>query len=155
MVREDAVHLTVEGHQRLVEELAHLRDEKRPELVARIREENEAGDVSDNSEYEELKEELVMTDARIRDLEFLLKTAVIVEPAPKGEIGLGSSVTLKSDDGETETWRLVSPEEADTRVGAISTDSPVGHSLTGLKKGERAVVETPGGSITYTIVRID
>lgn len=154
MTRQDVVRLTPEGRARLQEELEQIKSEKRPALSARLLEENEHGDVSDNSEYEDLKEELVMADARIHELELLLDSAEDVEPAPRGTIGLGSSITLRSDDGEEETWRLVSPQEADTRVGAISTNSPVGHSLIGLKKGDKTTVETPGGSITYKIISI-
>ena len=80
---------------RLQEELEHTIKDKRPALSARLLEENEHGDVSDNSEYEDLKEELVMADARIHELELLLDSAEDVEPAPRGTIGLGSSVTLQ------------------------------------------------------------
>jgi len=63
-------------------------------------------------------------------------------------------VTICDDSGEEETWRLVSPEEADTRAGTISTDSPVGHALIGRRAGEKATVQTPGGTIVYTILRV-
>jgi transcription elongation factor GreA len=154
MVRNHVVRLTPEGRDRLQEELEHLRHTKMPELTTRIQDANEHGDISDNSEYEDLKEEVVMTDARITELEFLLDTAEIVQPPSDGEIGLGSTVTILSDDGESETWRLVSPEEADTRAGAISTDSPVGSALVGRKKGDKTTVETPGGVITYTVKNV-
>jgi transcription elongation factor GreA len=154
MVRDHVVRLTPEGRERLKEELEHLRNVKMPELTARIQDANEHGDISDNSEYEDLKEEVVLTDARITELEYLLDTAEVVEPTSDGTIGLGSTVTIVSDDGESETWRLVSPEEADTRAGTISTDSPVGAALMGRKKGDTAVVETPGGAISYTVKKI-
>jgi transcription elongation factor GreA len=154
MVRNHVVQLTAEGRDRLKEELEHLRHSKLPELTTRIQDANEHGDISDNSEYEDLKEEVVMTDARITELEFLLDTAEIIEAPSGGTIGLGSTVTILSDDGESETWRLVSPEEADTRAGAISTDSPVGSALVGRKKGDKTTVETPGGAITYTVKKV-
>jgi transcription elongation factor GreA len=154
MVRDRVVQLTPEGRQRLADELNHLRAVKLPELTTRIQDANEHGDISDNSEYEELKEELVLTDARIHELEFLLNKAEDVAPPERGRVGLGSSVTIRSDDGEEETWRLVSPEEADTRIGAISTDSPVGHALMGRKKGDITTVETPAGTITYSVTSV-
>ena len=154
MTRQDVVRLTPEGRLRLQDELEHIRTEKRPALSARLQEENEHGDVSDNSEYEDLKEELIMVDARIHELELLLDSAEDVEPAPRGTVGLGSTVTIQTDDGEQETWRLVSPQEADTRIGAISTSSPVGHAIMGLKKGDVASVATPGGTFVYTIVSV-
>lgn len=154
MIRDRVVQLTPEGRQRLFDELEVLRTVKLPELTTRIQDANEHGDISDNSEYEELKEELVLTDARIHELEYLLDKAEEIEPPAKGTVGLGSTVTIRSDDGEEDTWRLVSPEEADTRVGAISTDSPVGHALVGKKVGDTAQVETPAGSISYAIVSV-
>jgi transcription elongation factor GreA len=154
MVRDRVVQLTSEGRQRLTDELDHLRSVKLPELTSRIQDANEHGDISDNSEYEELKEELVLTDARIHELEFLLVKAEEIEPPEKGLVGLGSSVSIRSDDGEEETWRLVSPEEADTRVGTISTDSPVGHALVGRKVGDTTSVDTPAGTITYTVTSV-
>lgn len=154
MVRDQVVRLTPEGRDRLTEELEHLRHSKLPELTTRIQDANEHGDISDNSEYEDLKEEVVLTDARITELEFLLDTAEVLEAPSGGTIGLGSTVTIVSDDGEKETWRLVSPQEADTRVGAISTDSPVGHALVGRKKGDKTTVETPGGTLTYTVNKV-
>lgn len=154
MIRDRVVQLTPEGRQRLSDELTNLRTVKLPELTQRIQDANEHGDISDNSEYEELKEELVLTDARIHELEFLLNKAEDVAPPARGTVGLGSSVTIRSDDGEKETWRLVSPEEADTRVGAISTDSPVGRALMGRKKGDTTEVETPAGTIVYTVLSV-
>jgi transcription elongation factor GreA len=154
MVRDKVVQLTAEGRQRLTDELHQLKTVKLPELTRRIQDANEHGDISDNSEYEELKEELVLTDARIHELAYLLDRAEDVAPPEAGYVGLGSLVTLLGDDGEEETWRLVSPEEADTRRGAISTDSPVGHALMGRKKGDRASVETPAGTITYTVLSV-
>ncbi len=154
MVRDQVVQLTPEGRQRLTDELENLRTVKLPELTARIQDANEHGDISDNSEYEELKEELVLTDARIHELEFLLEKAEDIAPPAKGTVGLGSTVTLRSDDGEVDTWRLVSPQEADTRVGAISTDSPVGRAMIGLKVGDTTDVSTPAGVISYSIIDI-
>jgi transcription elongation factor GreA len=155
MVRDKVVQLTPEGRQRLTDELEHLRSVKLPELTERIQDANEHGDISDNSEYEELKEELVLTDARIHELEFLLSKAEDIEPPAEGTIGLGTTVTLRGEDGVEETWRLVSPEEADTRAGTISTDSPVGQALMGRREGDTTTVETPGGSLTYSVVHVD
>jgi transcription elongation factor GreA len=154
MLRDRIVRLTPEGRARLLEELEHLRGTKLPELTGRIQDANEHGDISDNSEYEEVKEELVLTDARIHELEHMLETAETVEPPTGGTIGLGSKVTIRGEDGEEETWKLVSPEEADTRAGTISTDSPVGHALIGRHKGEKATVETPAGAMTFTVLSV-
>ncbi|HEU4488087.1 MAG TPA: transcription elongation factor GreA [Actinomycetota bacterium] len=153
-MRDGAVQLTSAGKERLKEELDHLRDVKRPQLAERIEVANEDGDVSDNSEYEDMKEELIMADRRIQELEYLLATAEEIEPSEDGTVGLGSKVTLVGSDGEEATWILVDPAEADTRNGSISTDSPVGHALMGKRKGDSAAVDTPGGEIVYTVTNV-
>ena len=155
MVSNRSVQLTAAGKARLAEELQTMVATKLPELQARIQEANEHGDISDNSEYEELKEDLILTEARIRELEGLLQRAELIHrEADEDTVGLGSMVTLKTDDGDTETWMLVAPEEANTLDGSISTESPVGRALVGRKAGESAVVKTPVGEITYTVVKV-
>jgi transcription elongation factor GreA len=151
----ETIWLTEPGKARLTDELQDLRTRKRPELHARIQEATESGDVSDNSEYEDLKDEWASLEARITELELTLEhSAVIQREAGDETIGLGSKVTLRTDDGEDETWVLVSPQEANTLDGTISTQSPVGKSLVGRKAGDSAEVPTPSGSITYTVVSV-
>jgi transcription elongation factor GreA len=153
-MREGAVQLTAAGRARLEDELNYLRDVKRRELAERIEASNDDGDISDNSEYEDLKEELIMNDRRIQELEYLLATAEHIEPSLDGTVSLGSVVTLVDSDGEEATWTLVDPAEADTRTGSISTESPVGNALMGKAKGDSAKVETPGGEIVYTVTNV-
>jgi transcription elongation factor GreA len=156
MVKDRTLRLTPAGKAKLEDELKQLIGVKRPALATRIQESTEHGDVSDNSEYEAVKEEFVLTDARIRELEQILERAEIVEhPEDDDEVGFGSNVTIRGDDGLEETWTVVGPEEADTREGTISTESPVGQALVGRKVGDSASVKTPGGTIVYTVVRID
>jgi transcription elongation factor GreA len=150
----NTVQLTAAGRTRLEDELAHLRDVKRKELAERIEASNDDGDISDNSEYEELKEELVLADRRIQELEYILATAETIETPSDGVIGLGSNVTLRDSEGEEASWILVDPAEADTRAGSISTQSPVGSVLMGKSKGDQAEVSTPGGTIVYTILNV-
>lgn len=155
MVKDRTVHLTAEGKARLEEELKTLNEVKLPDLTTRIQEATEHGDVSDNSEYEDLKEEYVLTEARARDLEMTLDHAELIHrDVDDDTIGLGSQVTLRGDDGEEETWMLVSPEEANSLDGTISTDSPVGQALVGRRAGETTTVETPGGTMTYTLLTV-
>ena len=151
----ETVWLTESGMARLNDELKDLRGRRRPDLHQRIQEATESGDVSDNSEYEELKDEWASLEARIIELEQTLERAAVIQrEAGDDTIGLGSKVTLRSDDGEVETWVLVSPQEAHTADGAISTESPVGRALVGRSVGEAAVVRTPGGEMTYTVVAV-
>jgi transcription elongation factor GreA len=150
------VQLTEAGKTRLEAELRHLETEKLPTLTSRIQEATEHGDVSDNSEYEDLKEEYVMVEARIRDLHQTLERAEIVHrDAGDDRIGLGSVVTLQGDDGEKETWTVVSPEEANSLEGTISTDSPVGRAVIGCRPGDSPSVVTPLGSLVYTVVSVN
>ena len=128
---------------------------RRPELHTRIQEATESGDISDNSEYEELKDEWASLEARIHELEQTLEHAEVIQREKGSDvIGLGSSVTLRSDDGEEETWVLVSPQEANTLDGTISTESPVGKSLVGRRAGDSTTVRTPSGAIIYTVVSV-
>jgi transcription elongation factor GreA len=149
------VWLTEAGKRRLQEELQDLRTRRRPVLHARIQEATESGDISDNSEYEELKDEWASLEARILDLEQTLEHSEIIQREAGTEIvGLGSTVTLRSDDGEEETWILVSPQEANTLDGTISTESPVGRAIVGCRAGDAATVPTPSGAIVYTVVTV-
>ena len=149
------VRLTAAGKARLEDELAQLRTERQPALAARIQEATEHGDVSDNSEYEDLKDEWQKLEARVHDLEQTLERAEVIAPDASSETAdLGSTVTLRSDDGEEETWVLVSPEEANTLDGTISTESPVGHALFRRRAGDSVTVSTPSGAIIFTIVSI-
>jgi transcription elongation factor GreA len=151
----ETVWLTEAGKTRLADELQDLRTRRRPDLHARIQEATESGDISDNSEYEELKDEWASLEARIFELEQTLDHAEVIQRRDGDEVvGLGSKVTLRSDDGEEETWILVSPQEANTLDGRISTQSPVGQAVVGCRAGDSATVPTPSGSITYTVVAV-
>jgi transcription elongation factor GreA len=151
----DTIWLTEPGKARLEDELQELRTRRRPDLHVRIQEATESGDISDNSEYEDLKDEWASLEARISELEQTLDRAQIIQRDENNDlIGLGSKVTLRSEDGEEETWVLVSPEEANTLDGTISTQSPVGRSLVGRRAGESATVRTPSGAMVYTVVSV-
>ena len=156
MATARTIQLTAEGKARLEDELKHLQEVKLVDLSRRIQEATSYGDVSDNSEYEDLKEERVHTEARIRELEQTLEHAsVIAAGANDGTIRLGSRVTVRWDDGgDEESWILVSPEGAHPTGGRISTDSPVGHALLGSHVGDTASVHTPGGELAFTIVNV-
>ena len=156
MATARTIQLTAEGKARLEEELKHLQEVKLVDLSRRIQEASQHGDVSDNGEYEDLKEERVHTEARIRELEQTLEHAsVITAGASDGTIRLGSRVTIRWDDAEEESWILVSPEEAYPADGRISTDSPVGHALLGSRVGDTASVRTPGGELEFTVTAVN
>lgn len=149
------VPLTAEGKARLEDELTALKTRRRPELTARIQEETESGDVSDNAEYEELKELFAITEARITELEQTLSRAIEIEKPTGGIVGLGSKVTLRADDGLEEVWLLVRPEEANTLDGSISTESPVGRAVLGCRQGDTPTVITPAGEMKMTVLKVE
>jgi transcription elongation factor GreA len=156
MVSERPVILTAEGKEDLERELNLLRTVKLPAVLARIQELSLDGDVSDNSEYEDTKEELVIIEARIREIENVMRRVRVMERGDNtGVVQLGSTVTLSDESGESETWTLVSPEEANTMLGKISTESPVGAAVYGKRVGESVLVRAPGGETSFVIQKVD
>jgi len=153
-MRNGNVQLTPSGRTRLEEELANLRDVRRPEAAGKLSVANEDGDGSDSGETEDLKQELITIDHRIEELDFMLAHAEVLEHVVGDSVVLGSVVTIKDDAAEEETWTLVDPAEADTRNGSISTDSPVGRVVMGKRVGESATVDTPAGAIVYTVTNL-
>lgn len=156
MVRERPVVLTLEGKAQLEHELEQLRTVKVPMLVSRLQQLSNEGDISDNSEYEDTKEELVLAEARIREIEHILRRAqVISQEGRRDVVQLGSRVTVVDDEGITETWVIVGPEEANAMHGRISIESPVGAALLGKRAGDTVVVQAPGGETRFTIQQVD
>ncbi len=156
MVRERPIVLTPEGKAALEQELEHLRQHKLPLLLERLQQLSNEGDISDNSEYEDTKEELVLTEARIREIEHILRRAqMITRAGPQDEVRLGSRVTVIDEEGSIETWVIVSPEEANAAQGRISIESPVGAALLGKRVGTTVTVHAPGGEMRFTIQRIE
>ncbi len=156
MATERQLKLTPGGKARLEEELRQLREERLKELSARIQAANEEGDISDNSEFEELKEEYYYTEDRVREIQHILSRAVLLEEgSPDGTIGLGSRITVQADDDdEQEHWMLVNEEESQAVEGRISDESPVGLALLGKKSGDTITIKTPGGEINYRIIDV-
>ncbi|MCS7050058.1 MAG: transcription elongation factor GreA [Thermomicrobium sp.] len=156
MVRERPIVLTPEGRAALEQELEQLRQVKLPLLLERLHQLSTEGDISDNSEYEDAKEELFLTEARIREIEHILRRAqTVTYTGPGDEVRLGSRVTVVDDEGVTETWIIVSPEEANAAQGRISIESPVGAALLGRRAGTTVTVRAPGGEMRLTIQRIE
>lgn len=156
MPSERPVILTADGKEDLEHELRILRTVKIPAVTDRIQQLSLDGDVSDNSEYEDTKEELMLIEARMREIENMLRHAqVITSGSSHGIVQLGSRVTITDETGLAESWILVSPEEANTLHGKISTQSPVGAAVLGKAAGDQVVVRTPGGESTLTIDRVE
>jgi transcription elongation factor GreA len=142
--------LTEEGQQQLLEELTHLETVRRREVGERIKEAKEFGDLSENSEYEDAKNEQAFVEARIAEINQILSHAEIIS-GPSGrvtKVALGSHVQLKDHEtGETHTYRLVGSAEADPANDKISNESPVGKTVIGAKKGDIVKVTVPSGKV--------
>jgi transcription elongation factor GreA len=149
--------LTAEGAQKLRDELAFLRDVKRPELAERLRAAIQQGDLSENADYTAAKEEQGFLEGRILALERMLAEVVIVdESATLGEVRIGSRVTVIEEGfDDKETFQIVGAAEANPMEGKISNVSPLGQGLIGKKVGAKVRVNTPGGATVFKIVKIE
>ncbi|MGH2611640.1 MAG: transcription elongation factor GreA, partial [Rhabdochlamydiaceae bacterium] len=148
--------LTAEGLADLKREFEELSKIKRPEIVNRVSQARDMGDLSENAEYSAAREELSFIDGRIDELDELLKQATVIKESRtsgKQTIELGSQVSLKLDN-KKEDYTVVGEWEADPTAKKISHESPLGKALLGKTVGEVAEVEAPAGKILYTIVAI-
>lgn len=148
------IYLTKEGLADLKKEHEDLTKVRRPEVLERVSQARNMGDLSENAEYTAARDELSFIDGRIDELESLLKQVVVIdEKGGKGIIKLGSKVTLHVN-GKKEAFTVVGEWEADPKEKKISHESPLGKALIGKKVGEKAEVEAPAGKIDYKIVEI-
>ncbi len=150
------VVLTVEGFEKLKAEIEELSTVKRREVAERIKEAREFGDISENSEYDDAKNEQAMLESRISQLEERLREAKVIDAAdlPSDVVSLGSTVTIKEGAGDQDTYQIVGSAEADPDESRLSNESPVGRAILGHRKGETIDVVTPSGARKITIVRI-
>lgn len=156
MAAEELIMLTPQGKVELLNEVEHLRNVKRPQILERIQDLSSGGDASDDTDYENAKEELIQLDARVREILNILEDAHVVEPGDtQGVVSFGSTVTVVDESGEEDTWTIVGPPEANSRLGKISNVSPVGSALLGKRVGDSVSVEAPGGEIVFHIKSVN
>ncbi|MDQ4019919.1 MAG: transcription elongation factor GreA [Actinomycetota bacterium] len=151
------VLLTPEGLQKLKDEIEYLTGDKRREVAERIKHAREFGDISENSEYDDAKNEQAMLEQRIAQLEERLKRARLIEKedVPKGIVAIGTRVRLRDlDANETVEYEIVGSAEANPAERKLSNESPVGKAIIGRKKGEVVEVAAPRGSLKYKIMDI-
>ena len=147
-------YLTREGLEQLRAELEEMTNVRRAEVAARIHDAKEHGDLSENAEYEDAKNEQAFVEGRIQTLEALIKNATIIDENPSTEhVQIGSTVKVESTDG-AEEFTIVGSAEASPRDGRISNESPVGRALLGKRKGDKIIVRVPAGDYSYKIVSI-
>ena len=149
------IQITKQGFKSLKKDLGELMDVKRPKLVERLSYARSQGDLSENSDYQNAKEELEFLDGRISELQEVLKNAVVVSGKSKnGEASIGTKITLKAN-GKEHIYQIVGDWEADPINKKISHTSPLGQALVGKKAGDKIEVEAPAGKITYKILAIE
>ncbi|WLD92185.1 transcription elongation factor GreA [Alkalihalobacillus sp. AL-G] len=157
MAAEKKHYMTVEGKKKLENELEYLKTEKRKEVVERIKVARSFGDLSENSEYDAAKDEQAFIEARIQQLEKMVRNAEIIQEQDQDPnvVSIGKSVKfIELPDGEEEAYQIVGSAEADPFEGKISNDSPMARSLLGRTIGDEVTVQTPGGEMNVRIVEV-
>lgn len=150
------IFVTEEGYKNLQEELEYLKVTKRKEVVANIKQAISFGDLSENSEYDEAKNEQAEVEKRINEIENLLTTVKIIKNDENTEVvNVGKTVViLDSDIGEEEEYKIVGPTEVDIVNNMISDESPLGKALLGKRAGAEVSFEAPGGVVSVKIISI-
>jgi len=153
----DQSYLTVEGAENIKAELAELKGPRRTELAQRLRSAIQMGDLSENADYHKAKEDQGFLEGRIKELEYVLHNAVIVDisEVSRDSVQVGTRITIQEEGEDPETYLMVGANEADPRNGRISNESPIGQALFGKKVGETAIANTPGGKIHFKILKIE
>lgn len=148
-------YLSKEKFKELSAELETLRTEKRKEVAEKLEFAKSLGDLSENAEYQEARDDQAKIEDRIMNLEAILKSAEIVSHKKGGSIAVGSTVVVaKKGAREKLTFSIVGSEEVDMATGKISNKSPLGEALVGKAKGDEAEFETPNGVVQYKIVDV-
>jgi len=149
---------TAEGLEALNSELKELEGEGRREIAERIKTAREWGDLKENSEYHDAKNEQAHLETKIARLREKIAQAVVVEEhsgAEEGVVGFGSTVVVRDHEGSEQTWRIVSSRDAAPKEGRLSAESPVAVALLGRAPGEQISVSLPRGKRTLTVVSIN
>ena len=149
------VPMTVEGELSLREELERLKKVERPKIIQAISEAREHGDLKENAEYHAAREQQSFAEGRIKELEFKLSHAQVIEIKsipPTGKVIFGSTVTLINPyDEQSATYRIVGEDEANAKANLISISSPIARALIGKEEGDEVVVKAPSGDVLYEI----
>jgi transcription elongation factor GreA len=152
----DPTYLTEEGAAKLKQELEELKGPRRTELAKRLRSAIQMGDLSENADYHKAKEDQGFLEGRIQEIEYKLRNAIIIEKNTSREIvSIGNHVTIQEEGQPAETYHVVGAQEADPRNGRISNESPIGRALMDHKVGDVVHVDTPGGKLTFKILKIE
>lgn len=151
--------MTVEGAERLREELLKLKNADRPRIIREIAQAREHGDLRENAEYHAAKEQQGFIEGRIHEIEGKLADAQIIDVTKisnTGKVVFGATVRLMNlDDDARQSYRIVGEDEADIKEGKISVNSPIARALVGKSEGDVVEVNTPGGAVEYEIEKVE
>ena len=147
--------LTSDGFLELEEELNELKNVRRPRVIEAIKDARAQGDLSENADYDAARTEQAEVEGRIKELEFMLANATIIEKKDSHLIDVGSTVTISYvDDDEEEIYHIVGRMEADPFENKISNESPIGKAILGKKEGDMVEIASPTGSYQIKIVKV-
>ena len=151
----NAHYLTKEGAEKLKQELEEIAD-KRKANAARLKEAIEQGDLSENAEYSDAKDQQAFLAGRLSEVKQILRHMIIIDDKKnaKGEVTIGSTIEIKSEKFKKK-FKIVGAEEANPSEGLLSHESPLGSAFLGHKKGDQVEVKTPAGTMTYKIMSVE
>jgi transcription elongation factor GreA len=157
MADEEIVYLTAEGKEELERELKTLVNDRRPQLAIKLKEAVAMGDLKENADYHDTREQMSLLDGRVQYIESVLKNAQVIQKTDDNSVvSIGSTVTIREEGTkEDETYMIVGAAEANPREGKISQKSPIGEALLGRKKGDLVIVNTPNGKVSFKIRKIE
>jgi transcription elongation factor GreA len=150
-------YISPEAYKKLKDQLEYLKTVKRKEIIQKVQEAKELGDLSENAAYQEAKEAQSALESQIIELEEFLKNAVIIQKKKSDKVELGSTVEVEGIVGGKKikrTFTIVGSHETQPLEGKISNESPLGQAFLGKRKGEEVIVKTPTGEIKYKILKI-
>lgn len=154
-MNEDKVYLTEEGLLEIEEELAHLKDVRRPEVIKALKDARALGDLSENADYDAARDEQAQIEGRILELEKILEKVHLIQKTNTDTVSLGVTVKINYiDDEEIDEYRIVGSKEADPSNNKISNESPLAKAIMNRKKGDICSVESPNGKYDVEIVDI-
>lgn len=153
---DEKEYLSKEKFEELTKELDHLKSVRRKEIAEQLEFAKGLGDLSENAEYHEARQNQAETEERVSKLELMIKNAVITEKHKGGVVSIGSTVVIQRQGEKTERrYQIVGSEETNTKENKISNKSPLGEALMGKKKGDKVSCETPMGITSCTVVNVE
>ena len=149
------IYLTEAGLQEMKKELDFLKLEKRPEVIAALKDARALGDLSENAEYDAARNEQAHVEGRIAELEKMIENAIVIKDVKTDKVSIGTTVTIKYiDDDEEEVYSIVGSKEADPFENKISNESPIAKAIIGLSVGDKVTVDSPNGKYDVEIIKI-